>query len=162
MYNCPKTPEEKSAVKAEAAANEHARIDDLKRSRIDPTDCRIQSLHSSDFSPVLIFRKLHQHFIKLFRKKVLAETAELFWEFSNSLLALIARDVGSRRSYVLRAGQSCGQGNPVRVQGRTTFVGHSDSWCWLLRRNHIELPCHNVHGIWLSLPSVQVHVVECS
>jgi hypothetical protein len=60
MYNCPKTPEEKSAVKAEAAANEHARIDDLKR------------------------------------------------------------------SYVLRAGQSCGQGNPVRVQGRTTFVGEVD------------------------------------
>jgi hypothetical protein len=31
-----------------------------------------------------------------------------------------------KRSYILRAGQTCGQGHPVRVQGQMTFVGQAD------------------------------------
>jgi hypothetical protein len=38
-----------------------------------------------------------------------------------------ARIEDMKRSYVLHAGKSCGQGNPVRVQGKMTFVGEVDA-----------------------------------
>ena len=105
MYNCPKTPEEKAAVQAEAAAKEEARIEDLKRSHLDLAIRKNDSVVSIDES----------------LKSLLARSCEA--------LAVPVYFFGkwrrSRRSYILNAGKSCGQGNPVRVQGKMTFVGHS-------------------------------------